>query len=236
MTHSKRKYTRLSPSEWAELGAYWESGDHTLPELSDKYGVSQRAIQSHLGKLGSIKGSKAAEMAAAVKHEIFKDELVSSDILFNRAKETREATYANAEIIEALIMAQLQVSQNDPSQAFKAATALKALSLAASALERLHSTKTRALGLDRESALPDELPTLIFCDLSSDELASLREPDEDADDIDPFCPLAPAEVALSEAENDDSREIIEENGDLDEEARLASLKRFGGRLVRGHQP
>jgi hypothetical protein len=41
-------------------------------------------------------------------------------------------------------MAQLQNAQKDPRQAFKAATESKALSLAASALERLHATKLRA--------------------------------------------------------------------------------------------
>jgi DNA-binding MarR family transcriptional regulator len=58
-TRTKRKYVRLSPSKWAELRAYWEAGDHSLAELSDQYGVSPRAIQSHLSKLGTIKGSKA---------------------------------------------------------------------------------------------------------------------------------------------------------------------------------
>src|SRR5665811_215617 len=156
-----RKYVRLSLSVWAELRAYWESGDHTLAELSDRYGVSPRAIQSHLSKLGSIKGSKAAEMAAVVQKEIFKDELGDRDTLVFRAKETREATYANAKIVEGLIMAQLRIAQKDPTQAFKAATALKTLSLAASALERLHATKLRALGLDQKNALPNELPVLV---------------------------------------------------------------------------
>jgi hypothetical protein len=67
--------------------------------------------------------------------------LKDQDTLVYRAKETRETTYANAKIIEDLVMAQLQNAQIDPRQAFKAATELKALSLAASALERLHATK-----------------------------------------------------------------------------------------------
>lgn len=109
-----------------------------------------------------------------VQKEIFKDELGDQDTLVYRARETREATYANAKIVEELIMAQLGIAQKDPTQAFKAATALKTLSLAASALERLHATKSRALGLDQENALPDELPVLIFRDLSSAELKAFQ--------------------------------------------------------------
>ena len=90
MTCPKRKYVRLSDSNWAELRAYWESGDHSLAELSDRYLVSTRAIQSHLSKLGSIKGAKAAEMAAVVQKEIFKEELGDPDTLVCRAREIRE--------------------------------------------------------------------------------------------------------------------------------------------------
>lgn len=247
MTRKKRKYIRLSPSTWAELQAHWETGDHDLAELSDRYGVSRRAIQSHLSKLSSVKGAKAAEMAAVVQKEIFKEELGDQDTLVFRARETRETTYANAKIIEDLIMAQLQLAQKDPAQAFKASTALKALSLAASALERLHATKSRALGLDKENALPEEMPALTFRDLGSDELEAFRKRDEADEDSDLGIPIAPAitDSGFAGREIDESDDIIVEGdeiiveGDETEEAakpRPASLYPLGGRLVREHKP
>lgn len=244
MTSPKRKYVRLPHSAWAELRAYWESGDHSLNELSDRYGVSRRAIQSHLSKLGSIKGAKAAEMAAAVQKEIFKDELESPDTLVHRARETRETTYANAKIIEALMMAQLQFAQKDPTQAFKAATALKALSLAASALERLHATKSRALGLDRENSLPDELPVLILRDLNSTELEALQTPDDGDEENDFDAPLVPVVSADTETvgtQSDESDEIIvegeeETEQDLEpdsDDKEVIATDADGYRLIRG---
>jgi len=136
MTRKKRKYVRLSPSTWAELRALWETGDHGLAELSDQYGVSPRAIQSHLKKLGSVKGAKAAALAAAVMTKVFKDELNDQDTLTHRAKETREAAYTNAVIIDGLIKAQLALAQKDPTQVYKAMTAFKMLSLGAAAVNR----------------------------------------------------------------------------------------------------
>lgn len=238
MNLPKRKYIRLGISAWAELQAYWEAGDHSLAELSDRYGVSPRAIQSHLSKLGSMKGSKAAEMAADIQEKIFRDELGDQDKLVFRAKETREGTYSNAKIIEDLVMAQLQMAQKDPTQAFKAATALKALSLAASALEKLHSTKLRALGLDRENALPDELPVLQFRDLSAAELQSLHERDDEDEIGSTIVPTNRTDAVSSDAASEESDDIIIE-GERDEElekSRTASLVALGGRLVRGNQP
>jgi hypothetical protein len=241
MTLPKRKYIRLSTSKWAELRAYWEAGDHALAELSDRYGVSRRAIQSHLSKHGCIKGAKAAEMAAVVRTKIFKDELGDHDTITHRARETREATYANAKIVEDLIMAQLRIAQKDPTHAFKAATAVKTLSLAASALERLHATKFRALGLDRENALPDELPVLTFRDLTPGELEALHERDEDDEIGGSVVPRASADTLSVFTESNESDDIVVEGEELDEEEALekprsAAMDALGGRLVRGQLP
>src|SRR5258705_1668570 len=54
-------------------------------------------------------------------------------------------------------MTQLELAQKDPSQAFKAAAAVKLLSLAAAGLERLHNLKWTALGMNRDSVVADAL-------------------------------------------------------------------------------
>jgi hypothetical protein len=136
---TKRKYQRLSPSTWAEICAEWEMGDVTLAELSDRFGVNRRTLQAHFAKHDVVKGTKAAELASSVKEELFKLELDDKDDLTQRARETRETAYKNAVTVETLIMAQLELAQKDPSQAFKAAGAVKLLSLAAAGLERLQS-------------------------------------------------------------------------------------------------
>lgn len=247
MTKSKRKYTRLSPSKWAELRGLWETGDHDLAELSHRYGVSRRAIQSHVSKHGSVKGAKAAEMAAVVQKEIFKEELGDPDTLAFRAKETREFAYTNAAIVEGLVMAQLALAQKDPTQAFKAATAVKMLSLAAATLERTQAIKLRALGLDRENAPPEEMPVLTFRDLTRAELEAFQKRDEADQESDLGIPIAPASTDLGFAgtEIGETDEITVEGGEViveGEEAEEAakpsptSLSPLGGRLVREHLP
>lgn len=181
-----RKYVRLSPSEWAEVRALWEVGDHTLEELSAKFGVSPRGLQAHFRKFGTVKGSQAAELAAAVREEVFRQELDDPDLLIVRAKDVRESAYRNALVIEDLLMAQLQAAQRDPSQAFKAASAVKTLSLASAALERLHGLKRAALGLDRNAVMGEQLPELVLRDLTEEEIEQLRsDPDDGLEVVGP---------------------------------------------------
>jgi hypothetical protein len=210
MTRKKRRYTRLSPSTWAEIRGCWETGDHDLAELSDRYGVSRRALQTHFAKNGCVKAAAAAAMAVAVKAEIIKQELGDPDTLILRARETREAAYNHATIIEALIMAQLAHAQKDPTYMVKASSALKALSLAASGLERSQGIRLRALGLDKENAPSDVMPELIIRDLSKEDLTKIKEHNEDGeeDDLDPTIATSTADSAFAGTETDESDDIV----------------------------
>ena len=172
-TPTKRKYTRLSPSKWAEIEALWQVGDLTLSELADAHGVSPRAIQDHMSKRGIIKGSKGAEFAEAVREEIVALELGDKDLTANRAREVRETAYEHARQIEQLVMAQIALAQREPGQILRVASALKGLSLAAGTLERLHGLKYRAMGLDRHVE-ERELPKLTIDCYTDDELAGIR--------------------------------------------------------------
>jgi hypothetical protein len=244
MTSPKRKYTRLAPSVWAELRALWEIGDTTLAELSERYEVSRRAIQGHLSKHSSMKGAKAAEMAAVVQKEIFDEELEDKDTLVARAKETREAAYANAVTIQNLMMAQLQIAQKKPAQAFKAATAVKMLSLAAATLERVQAVKLRALGLDKENALPDELPVLTFRDITSSELEELhlRNGDDEEDGFDAtMVPVASADTETVGSHSDEADDKIVEGEEeteqdlepVSDDKEVIATDADGYRLIRG---
>jgi hypothetical protein len=244
MTRKKRKYTRLVASKWAELRAFWETGDHDLAELSHRYGVSRRAIQSHVSKHGSVKGAKAAEIAATVQKEIFTEELGDQATLVHRAKEIRESTYTSAKRVRELMMAQVEIAQNDPIRAFKAGTAVKTLLHVASALQRLHATQLRALGLDKDTPLAEEMPVLTIRDLSKEQLKAKAERDESDEESDLGIPIAPAgtESGPAGSGTDESDDIVTEGfeeGDETEEAAKpspTSLCPLGGRLVREHKP
>jgi hypothetical protein len=223
----KRKYVRLSESTWAEIEGFWETGDATLPDLEARYSVSRRALQARFAKRGIVKGSKAAQIATAIKEEIFSENLTGVDLTTARAKETREAAYRNAVVVEDLIMAQLSAAQKDPSQALKAAAAIKALSLAAAGLERIHSLKWRALGLDSDGVLQDELPILQFVDLSEAELKAMQDgqaKDDEDDDLSD-CP------STFSAHDDQEEDVIVESG-TDELRTSTPATVDGFRLVR----
>ena len=66
-TESKRKYTRLAESTWAEIEGLWETGETTLGELEARYSVSRRALQARFAKRGIIKGANTFDGAEATE-------------------------------------------------------------------------------------------------------------------------------------------------------------------------
>ncbi len=222
---TKRKYIRIDQSTWAEIEGLWEAGDTTLQDLEARYGVSRRTLQSHFAKRGTVKGAQAAQLAAAVKQQVFSQNLADEDLTTTRAKETRESAYRNALVVEGLIMAQLEVAQKDPTQALRAAGAIKALSLAAAGLERIHGLKWRALGLDKDSLQGEELPVLVFEDLTAEEIRAIQRGPKDED--------LEEEPSNNPTVGGDE-EVIEENGfDDEEDPILEKVLEEGPRLVRG---
>ena len=99
----------------------------------------------------------------------------------------------------------------------------------------------RALGLDRENALPDELPQLILRDITSSELEELhlRNGDDEEDGFGgSIVPIISADTETAVTESDESDNIVIEGEELEEQEELEktradSLHSLGGRLVKG---
>jgi hypothetical protein len=176
-----RAYNRLSPAVWAEIRALWETGEPTLDELAFRYSITTRALQSHFHKNDTNKGAKAMIIAAEVKEAVFAETFDDREAKIAKGRETRATDFANACKIESLIMAQVEEAQKDPSAAFRASAAIKALALAAQALERTSAMKWRSVGLDRGQDT-DELPEIHIVNLTEDDIQEIRRSQEAGDD------------------------------------------------------
>lgn len=178
---TKRRYVRLSPDQWAEIEAAWSSGATTLPELAHRFGATERAIQAHLNKRGLEKGSAAKALAAQVVARVRAEQEVRADSLTERALAISEGTYSAAERIEMMMLDALDAAAADPAQTFIAAARVKMLGNAAAALERLHTLKRSALGINDDDMKSTELPTFVVRNLTQEEIDRMRHAHDEED-------------------------------------------------------
>jgi len=168
-----RAYKRISPADGARAVALWEAGAATIEEIAAEIGNSPRAVQMHLKKTGATKGSTAFAMASKLTEKIVADEYGDEETRIEKGKASRAATYSLSDQIERCVGVILGQIADDPSTAFRFSAPLKALDLAAAAVERTSKLKISALGLDRIDSL-DPLPIIEIRDLGEAEIQAMR--------------------------------------------------------------
>lgn len=206
----KRRYVRLADDQWAEAEAAWASGSATLPELAHRFGVTERGLQARFAKRGIEKGEAAKALAAQVVARVKEEQAADVETLVERAATIRETTYAHAAKVERMIVDRLDAAAADPSQTFAAAAAIKMLTNAASALERLHSLKRSALGISDDDVSDDEMPVLLIRDMTRGEIEDMRRKQDEEDALDGT--LIEVGISARPVEDDDA---VYEDGDDD---------------------
>ncbi|WP_288583008.1 hypothetical protein [uncultured Methylobacterium sp.] len=171
---SKRSYVKLPENEWAEVEALWAAGSATLAELSQRYGVTERGLQAHFAKHGTVKGASAKALAVQVNARVQAAQEADVEDLAERAKIIRDTTYAAASKTEKMLAATLDAADADPSQIYAAAAKIKMLMNAAATLERLHALKRSALGINDDTLVSDEMPALQIVNLTAEAIAEMR--------------------------------------------------------------
>lgn len=208
----KRRYTRLNEAEWAEAEAAWASGAVSLPELSHRFGTTERGLQARFARRGIEKGEAAKALAAQVIARVAEEQVSQVSTLAERAATIREVTYANAAKVERAIMDRLDAAAADPAQTFAAAAAIKMLTNAASALERLHSLKRSALGISDDDVNDDEIPVLVIRDMTDREIEDMRNKQDEEDALSGS--FIDIHHDMSSQQDDD---VVIEDGDEDDD-------------------
>lgn len=87
MTEKKKAKTapKLNPTQWAKVGALYETGDYTAKQLAEEYGVSESSVQKKMKSMGFKKGAmlekRKEEAGKKLMEEAFGDsEKLAKDI------------------------------------------------------------------------------------------------------------------------------------------------------------
>lgn len=177
-SREKRRYVQLTDDQWSEAESIWTAGDATLQELSDRYGITVRGLQARFNQRGFVKGGAGEPFVLDLNELPEPAREIDLDDVSAAARDLRQRTVANAERIERLMAATLASIEADPSKAQRAASVIKALSLAAGVVERLHAVRHEALGLEHHVAAGVELPVILLRDVTQSEIEAVQRDEE----------------------------------------------------------
>ncbi|MDX5412769.1 MAG: MarR family transcriptional regulator [Rhodobacterales bacterium] len=171
---SKPESKRLSPAEWEALKLLWEYGNHTLADLSEKFGIRKDSIHDRLKRDGVQKGARAHEVGSMVadaeNEEIARQAAETS----KRIHATKNDHYNWAEAIGKLVMQELLDAKKTNKPVGLKNDNLSALNKAAKTLETIRKERYTILGLDTELGDPDDVDEMIVTELTEEQVTAMQ--------------------------------------------------------------
>jgi len=170
--------SRLTPKQWAEAEALWESGEVTLDDLATKFSKHKSNFSRHFDKKGIKRGAKAEVHKKRVADAVTAAGVDDATVTASRIRETKEEHYKMASGLSKLIWAEI-LGAKSKEQPLSVATAnLKALDIAATGLAKLRNERWAILGLDRSDYIDgDVIPELVISELTAAQIQELQAKD-----------------------------------------------------------
>ncbi|MDR9847029.1 hypothetical protein [Herbaspirillum huttiense] len=201
----------MTPKQWAEAEALWESGEVRYEDLVAKFGSSVSTFERHFKKKGVVKGAKAAATKKRVEEQLAKAAVDEATVTAVRIKETKEQHYTMAQGLARLAWNEILEARQSKAPYATRLNNLKAIDAAMAVIKKAREERYSVLGLDRPDAVdPDELPELVIAELTEEQIKELR--DRDHTELDDLPPAAAGESATpaGDDEDEDDGAVVEE--------------------------
>lgn len=190
---------RMTPAQWAEARAMWATGEFTLDEIAEKYGVARETLSRRFAKDGVKKGQSAIDKK--VEAEIIEKATKNVDKWAERSEQARESYFKSLEMLHKLTVATIGKAHQD-KKLFSAQADLKAIQMAAIAIDKIRSNQWSVLGLDKQGIEDEEIPELLVRSLTPDEVAKIRESQLKSNNLDDEIEIGDAAQYLEDPELD----------------------------------
>ncbi|EEH4987814.1 DNA-binding protein [Salmonella enterica] len=203
--------TRLTPAEWAEAEAKWTSGEYTLSKLEEEYGIRRETLSRHFKKRGLEKG--ADSVGKMVRESLKSDAELRAKARADKIEERRTRYDDWAFALGRMVMHEVATAKKESKPLAAIEDDLKSLQRASGTLAKCFDISSKALGMDRAENDDEEIPNLVFGELTPSQVAQLRKDDE-PEPIDDDLLESLEEEALSEAGSDSAASEDEDDGSV----------------------
>lgn len=166
---------RLTQAEWAAIVTKWELGTHTLKQLAEDYGVSLTAIKQGLNSRKAKRGCRAHEIAEQTAEEQKSARQKDAETATKIKEKFLKYTEALSSITMRKVMEQHAAKR--PLEEIKGE--MDALRKAATIIATMRDENFHLLGLYRDEMLDEDLPEIIFSEMTKEDLEAIQNGFED---------------------------------------------------------
>ncbi|MCJ8600999.1 DNA-binding protein [Klebsiella pneumoniae] len=172
---------RLTPTQWAEAEALWASGEFTLTQLEERFGVRRETLSRRFKKKGVEKGRDLA--GRLVSEALKSDAEIRTRERLDKIENRRDQYDKWAFTIAGLTMREIAEARREERSLTMVEGNIKALQRASVTLNKCWDVASRALNMDKTDTVDDDMPALMFGELTDSQVRQLRAAEEDVEDI-----------------------------------------------------
>lgn len=199
---------KITPTTWAEIEAKWTSGEYTLSMLEEEYGLRRETFSRYFKKKGLAKGADA--VGKMVRESLKSDAEIRAKERATKIDDRKNKFDSWAFVLARMTMSQVVTAKAEGKTLAMIEGDLKTLQRASNTLAKCYEISSKALGMDKDDGSPDEIPNLVFGELTQKQVEELRSTDEgDLEKEDAM--LAEVEREMLSESEDDSESISEDD-------------------------
>lgn len=206
-TEAEEVRIKVTPAMWAEIEAKWASGEYTLSRLEDEYGLRRETFSRYFKKKGLAKG--ADSVGKMVRESLKSDAEIRAKERADKIDDRRNKYDSWAFTLGRMAMGQVAEAKSKGTSLAVIEGDLKSIQRASNILAKCFDVSSKALGMDKDEGLADEIPNLVFGELTPNQVAELRKSEEpdliDDDELE----------ALEEEAAKDAESVLESEADDD---------------------
>ncbi|EOY9900449.1 DNA-binding protein [Klebsiella sp. 10982] len=202
---------KLTPAQWVEVEVKWKSGEYTLSALEEEYGLRTETFSRYFKKKGISKGSDSVSdmIRESLKSDSEQRALARAKLVEDR----RDSFDKISNQIAGLTMKEIHAARSESRPLSVIEDNLKSLQRASAIIGKCFDISSRALGLEREEMAGDEIPNLVFGELTPTQVQELRKMDEGNSLSDDLEELEELEKSLGAIPDEDDESEDDEEGE-----------------------
>jgi len=171
---------RLAGTQWESAKAMWRSGDYTLNDLSERFGISVNGLYKRFRRENVSKGADADAIAQAASEAVKQTVVANADELVTQAIEIKAEALRASRAITKRLMYEMATATKNKQAMSTILYDIKALKEASVVVANNYKTATAILGLDnmgKDDA--DDLPDLFVGTMTDEDIAAIRQAQRD---------------------------------------------------------
>lgn len=168
------KKRRPDGKEWRDAEIMWASGDYTQSDIADKLGVSGQAVYQHMRTKKIEKGSmkdQLAEEASKKARDVMAEEM---EKLVSDAMDSKKLAVKALLALQRLATQKVKEASDKKAPLATVHGEIKTILDLMKVQDFATFSIDRALGLDKENPMDDNLESLTFYDLTADDIEEIR--------------------------------------------------------------